>query len=145
MLRIVVFVVTTRRALVNSISWLFWWSSSCKKTIITYHCWHWHTVSLCVWILHVELTKKHSSHSHLSYNLKRKTKKWPTLTGKQTEGNTWKKRARTYHLMMPIFSLFHFVSSVKFFGLNQIVSMRDLLFLFIFDFIWIKGNIKSPR
>ena len=28
------FVVTTRREPVNSISWLFQWSSSCKKAII---------------------------------------------------------------------------------------------------------------
>ena len=42
--RAVLFVVTTRRALVNSITWLFPWSSSCKKAIITYHYWRWNIV-----------------------------------------------------------------------------------------------------
>ena len=69
--------------------------------------------------------------------------KWPTFTGKETE-RTRKNLSRTYYLIMSIFSLFHFVSSIKLFGLNQMVSMRDLLFLFIFEFVWMKGEYKKP-
>ena len=113
--RILVFVVTTRRAPVNRISCLFRWSSSCKKAIITYHCWLWHTVFLRVWRLHVKLTKNTSSHSQLSYKLgKKKHCKVNYINSKKkAERNTRKKFSRTYHLIMSIFSLFHFVASMK--------------------------------
>ena len=42
-LRNMVFVVTTRRAQVNSIGWLFRWLSCRNKEIITYHWWEWQT------------------------------------------------------------------------------------------------------
>ena len=60
--RIVVFVVTTRRAPINSIGSLVRGSSSRKKTITTYHWWEGHTASLRMWILYVDLTKNTSSH-----------------------------------------------------------------------------------
>ena len=41
--KVVLFVVTKRRAPVNSITWLFPWSSSCKKAFITFYCWQWNT------------------------------------------------------------------------------------------------------
>ena len=111
---IVVFVVRTKRAPVNSISWLFRWSSSCQKAIITYHCWQWHTVSYA-WRLHLELTKNNWSHSQLSYKIERNimNSKWLTLTGKQAQRNTPKKLSRSYHLIMSIFSSFHFVAVMK--------------------------------
>ena len=93
----------------------------------------------------MELTKNKSSYGQLCYQIERNIVKRPTLTGKQTERNTRKNLSKNYHLIMSIFSLFNFVSSIKFFGLNQMVSMRDLFFLFIFDFSCLKGNIKSPR
>ena len=53
----------------------------------------------------------------------------------------------TYHLIMSIFSLFHLLASIKTFGLKKIVSVRDLLFLFIFDFISIRlpGRLNLVR
>ena len=48
--------------------------------------------------------------------------------------------SRTYHLIISIFSLFHFV-----FGLNQFVSMRDPIFLFIFDFFFNSTEHKQPE
>ena len=111
--RIVVFVVTARRAPVNSISWLFRWSSSCKKAIITFA--NSDTLFfLRVWRLHAKLTKNTSSHSQLSYKLEKKNiVKWLTLTGKETKRNTRKKLSRSNHLMMSIFSLFRFIASMK--------------------------------
>ena len=44
------------------------------------------------------------------------------------------------YLLFVSFCCFHIT-----FGLNQIVSMRDLLLLFTFEFICIKANINSPR
>ena len=61
----------------------------------------------------MELSKNSSCHSHLSYKVERNIVKRFTLTGKQTERNTRKKFSRTYHLIMSIFSLFHFVTSMK--------------------------------
>ena len=99
----------------------------------------------------MELTKKNSSHSHFSYKLERNIVKLITFTGKQTKKNTRKKHSRSYHLifMMCIFSLL-FASFCRFhatFGVNQIVSVPDLLFLFIFEFIVVeqKKNANSPR
>ena len=96
--------------------------------------------------LHAELRKKNSSHSHSSYKLERNIVKLITFTGKQTKKNTRKKHSRSYHLiiMMSIFSLL-FSSFCRFhgtFGVNQIVSMPDLLFLFIFEFISTKKEHK---
>ena len=56
-------------------------------------------------------------------------------------------REALYNLSSDNVSLL-FVSFCRFhenFGLNQLVSMRDLVFLFIFDFISIKANINSPE
>ena len=68
---------------------------------------------MCVWILDKELTKNNSSHSQSSYNLERNRVKRLTLTGKQTERNTRKKLSTTCYLIMSIFSLLHFVASMK--------------------------------
>ena len=116
----VVFVLTTRRAPANRISWLFRWTRSRKKAISTYHCWQLHTVVffsfLCVWRVIVELTKNNSCHSQLSYNLKRNFVKWHTLTGKETERNTRKKvnlSSDNVYFFFASFLLFH-----QTFGLN---------------------------
>ena len=72
--RIVVFVLTTRKAPINIISCLFRCliARYCKKAITTYHdCRQLHTVFLCVWTVHVELGKNNSCHCQLSYNLER--------------------------------------------------------------------------
>ena len=61
----------------------------------------------------MELTKNNSYHSQLSDNLKRDLVKLLTLTGKQRERNTQRKLSTTYQLIMSIFSLFHFVASMK--------------------------------
>ena len=119
--KILVFVLTTRRPPVNSISWLFRWPRSCKKVIRSYYCWQLHIVFLSALRLHRELTKNNSSHSQLSYNLERNIVKWLTLTAKETETqgnwkanrNTQKKLSPSYHLIISIFSLFHFVASMK--------------------------------
>ena len=117
----IMFVLTTRRAPVNSIlSWLFRWPRSCKKAISTYHCWHLQTVFfLSVWRLQVELAKNNLCHSQLSYNLERNIVKWVTITAKQTERITQKNLSKIYHLIMSIFSLFHFVASMKPLALNR--------------------------
>ena len=57
----------------------------------------------------MELTKNTSSHSRLSYKLKKKIVKFLTVTGKETQRNTRRKLSRTYHLIMSIFSFVHFV------------------------------------
>ena len=61
----------------------------------------------------MESNKNNSSHSQLSYNLERNIVKRLTLTAKQTENNTRKKSSTTYHMIMSIFSLLHFVASIK--------------------------------
>ena len=61
----------------------------------------------------MELTKNNSYHSQLSDNLERNIVKLLTLTGKQTERNTQRKPSTTYQLITSIFSLFHFVASMK--------------------------------
>ena len=61
----------------------------------------------------MELTKNNSYHSQLSDNLERNIVNLLTLTGKQTERNTQRRLSTTYQLIMSIFSLFHFVASVK--------------------------------
>ena len=61
----------------------------------------------------MELTKNNMYRSKLSYNLQRNIVNLLTLTGKQTERNTQRKLSTTYQLIMSIFSLFHFVASVK--------------------------------
>ena len=63
----------------------------------------------------MELTKNNSCHSILSYNLERNIVKRLTLTGKQTERITRKKLSTTYHMIMSIFSLFHFAAFMKIF------------------------------
>ena len=84
-LRNMMFVATTRRAPVNSIGWLARWWSSRKEAIFTYHWWEWHTASLCVWRLYVELTKNTSSQSQLSYEVEKKNSRVTYLNWK---GNT---------------------------------------------------------
>ena len=79
MFRILVFVLTTRRAPVNNISWSFRWPWSCKNPIITSHSWQLDIAFLCEERLHVELTKNNSSHSQLFYNLERNVVKWLTF------------------------------------------------------------------
>ena len=71
-LRNMVFVVTTRRAQVNSIGSLLRWLSFPNKEIITYHWREWQTAFLCVWKLNVKLTKNTSSDSQLFYKLEKK-------------------------------------------------------------------------
>ena len=62
----------------------------------------------------MELTKNTSSDSQLFYKLeKNNIVKSLTLTGKETQRNKRKKRSRTYHLIMSVFSLFDFVASMK--------------------------------
>ena len=61
----------------------------------------------------MELTKNNSCHSQLSHNLERNIVKLLTLTGKQTERSPRKKLSTTFHVIMSLFSLFHFVTSMK--------------------------------
>ena len=61
----------------------------------------------------MELIKNNSCESQLSYNLERNIVKRLTLTGKQTERITQRKLSTMYHVIMSIFSLFHFVASIK--------------------------------
>ena len=84
-LRIMVFVVTTKRAPVNSIIWLFRWSISRKKAIVTYHWWEWRTAFFCVLRWYVE--KSTSCHSRPFYKRKKKHSK---LTYHNWKGNTKK-------------------------------------------------------
>ena len=61
----------------------------------------------------MELTKNALCHSQLSISYKKK-KHWKvTLTGNETKRNTRKKLSTIYHLIMSIFSSFHFVCSMK--------------------------------
>ena len=54
------------------------------------------------------------SQSIFSYKLEKKNiVKCLTLTAKETQLNTRKKVSRTYHLIMSIFPLFHFVAFMK--------------------------------
>ena len=59
------------------------------------------------------LTKNTLSHSQLSCKLEKKVVNGLTLNRKETKRNTRKKISRTYHLIMSIFSLVHFVASMK--------------------------------
>ena len=52
----------------------------------------------------MELTKNNWSHSQLSHKFERK----------KTERNTRNELSSAYHLIMFIFSLFHFVTSMQF-------------------------------
>ena len=61
----------------------------------------------------MELRKNNSYHSQLFYNLERDIVKCVALTGKQTERNTRIKLSTIYHGIMSIFSLFHFIASIK--------------------------------
>ena len=53
------------------------------------------------------------SWSTFLYARKKVIVNWLTITGKETERNTRKKLSRSYHMIMSIFSLFHFVSFMK--------------------------------
>ena len=66
------------------------------------------------------LTKNNWSYSQLSGKLERNIVKRLTLTRKQTERNTRKKLPRSYHLIMSIFSSFHFVAVM-----NILTSIRS--------------------
>ena len=62
----------------------------------------------------MELTKNTSSHNRLSYKLeKQNVVKRLNITGKETQRNTRKKLSKTCHVITFIFSLFHFVVSMK--------------------------------
>ena len=110
----VVFVLRTRRAPVNGISCYFSDQGPAKRrlfpliadsrTLFFF---------LCVWRVHVELRKNNSCHSQLSYKLERNIVKLLTLAGKQTERITQKKLSTIYHVILSIFSLFHFYASMK--------------------------------
>ena len=142
--------VTTRRAPVNSISWLFQWLSSCKKPIITYHCWQRQTV-FYAWRLHVELTKNNWSHSQLSYKLGRNILKWLTLTAKQKETNTRSKLSRSYHLIMSIFSLFILSLSWKFSPQLDGKYSRRVFLLYLSNWLYLnrrkhqEPQIRAPH
>ena len=56
--RIMAFVLTTRRAPVNSISCLFWWPKSYKKAFSTYHCLEFHIFFFFFLFMRVESTCK---------------------------------------------------------------------------------------
>ena len=109
------FVVTTRRAPINSITYKvvismikFLQKGDYYLLLLTVECCFFYA-----WSLHGELTKNTSSLSQLSYKLEKDIVKLLTLTGKETQRNTRKKLSRTYHLIMSIFSLFYFVGSMK--------------------------------
>ena len=77
--------------------------------------------------------KKHSSHSQLSYNLKHckvTYLNWKANTKGDTEKALYNLSSDNLYLLSVSFCRFH-----ETFGLNKIVSMGDLLFLFIFDFL----------
>ena len=59
----------------------------------------------------MELTKNTSPHSQLFIRLKKK--EHCKVSYFNWKGNTRKKLSRFYHLIMSIFSLFHFVASMK--------------------------------
>ena len=61
----------------------------------------------------MELTKNNWSDRQLSYKLERNIVKGLTLTGKQTKRNTRRNFSKGYHLIMSIFSSFHFVVVMK--------------------------------
>ena len=58
---------------------------------------------------------------------------------------TQEKLSKTYHLITLLFSLFLFSRFHGNFGLNQMVCMRHLIFLFMCDLILIEGKMKSFR
>ena len=65
----------------------------------------------------VEITcavdEKQLSSESTFLSARKKKLKWLTLTEKETQRNIRKKLSRTYLLIMCIFSLFHFVASIK--------------------------------
>ena len=64
----------------------------------------------------MELTKNTSSHGQPFCKVERNIAMCLTLIWKETQRNTPKKLSRTYHLIMSIFSLFHFVAFMKLFA-----------------------------
>ena len=66
--------------------------------------------------------------------------KWKENRKKRMDEDHFNVSSDNVYLLFVSFGRFH-----KTFVFNKIVSMRDLLFFFIFNFIWIKGNINSPR
>ena len=66
--------------------------------------------------------------------------KWKENRKEHREEDLFNLSSDNVYLLFVSYGRFH-----KTFGFNQIVSMRDLPFLFMFNFIKIKGKINSPR
>ena len=136
-----VFVVTTRRAPVNSIGSLVRWSSSRKRRVLPIID-ESGTLLFCACGGYVELTKNTLSRSQLSYRLEKKIiVMWFTLNGKKTR-NTRKKLSRTYHLIMFI-SSYCFILSLPWKFCRQLVG-KDTWLAFVVD-LWLYLNKREHK